>query len=285
MAAPSLLTPTLHIEVYVAGEPSISAREHEELRSIVKEVLIRDFAFLKVGLLIPGGSFSSVTKSGARVVEAEVADYTGVPSETEIYPVTGVELDVQTYTLSSGDGIEQHRRGSAKREDFPQARVMALPNVELKDEWTSLVFEDGLPARLLRFMVRMIGMMSHTDLNASVYNWNKLCILHGPPGSGKSTLCRALAQKLSIRLGDHFPNAILVELDGNELLSKFFGESGKLVTEAFRKIEELAAERGRLVVVVIDEVETIAGSRAKSSSGLENSDGLRVESHRCLVKP
>lgn len=81
---------------------------------------------------------------------------------------------------------------------------------------------------------------------------------------------------MSIRLSASFPQAILVEVNTNAMLSKYFGESGKLIGSLFEKINGLAWSPTTLVCVVIDEVETIAGSRQKATDGGECSDGLRV---------
>jgi SpoVK/Ycf46/Vps4 family AAA+-type ATPase len=63
------------------------------------------------------------------------------------------------------------------------------------------------------------------------------------------------------------------------MLSKYFGESGKLIESTFDQVEAMAKDRSKLVVVVIDEVETIASSRQRISSSGECNDGLRVSRH------
>ena len=215
----------------------------------------------------------------------EIVDYTGPGDVTSYFNLSDVKLDVQTYTLNNGAETEQRRSiRQAEDGDTSQARVFALPNAALHDEWNSLVFDDALPSRLLRYLVRMAGMMRQPGLNLSTFNWNRLCLLHGPPGSGKSTLCRALAQKLSIRLGDTFAKSVLIEINTNSMLSKYFGESGKLIGSTFERIYALALDQGTLVCVVMDEVETIASSRQKSAAGMECSDGLRVRMSSLLYK-
>jgi hypothetical protein len=264
-----LIKPTLHIEVQLTS--TISPHTHKAVRAEVVIWLHSNYVTVKLGKLD-----DHTTMDHSKIIRLiSVADATGPKSVTGFYSVEGTALDVQTYVLRS-DGDTGDRRSIKQADEMPSARLLALPNVTLDNEWDSLVFEDALPARLLRYLVRMIAMMGQAGLNLSTFNWNRLCLLHGPPGSGKSTLCRALAQKLSIRLGDLFVSSVLVEVNANAMLSKYFGESGKLIESTFESVRTLARDRTKLVVVVIDEVETIAGSRRAATNSGECNDGMRV---------
>lgn len=107
--------------------------------------------------------------------------------------------------------------------------------------------------------------------------WNRLILVHGPPGTGKTSVCRALAQQLSIRLGNQYPFSKLVEFDAHSLFSKYFSESGKLVSKIFKMIESmLDAEEGTFVCIFIDEVESLASARQFSANNNEPRDALRV---------
>lgn len=97
------------------------------------------------------------------------------------------------------------------------------------------------------------------------------------PGTGKTSLCRALAQQISIRLKNIYPTSKLVELDAHSLLSRYFSESGKLVTKLFAKIEwMLEAQKIAFVIVFIDEVESLTSARQHSADSHEPRDALRV---------
>lgn len=88
---------------------------------------------------------------------------------------------------------------------------------------------------------------------------------------------RALAQKLSIRLGKKYRNSKLIEVDSHSLFSKFFGESGKLVGLLFEEVERLLErEKDTFICILIDEVESLTSARDQVAGHNEPRDGLRV---------
>lgn len=68
-----------------------------------------------------------------------------------------------------------------------------------------------------------------------------------------------------------------MELNAHSLGSKFFGESGKIVSKTFEGIELLLeAEEDTFVYVFVDEVETLAARRERALVGNEPFDAVRA---------
>uniref|UniRef100_A0A8C2K7V5 Pachytene checkpoint protein 2 homolog n=1 Tax=Cyprinus carpio TaxID=7962 RepID=A0A8C2K7V5_CYPCA len=97
-----------------------------------------------------------------------------------------------------------------------------------------------------------------------------------PPGTGKTSLCKGLAQKLSIRLSGRYSHSQFMEINSHSLFSKWFSESGKLVTKMFQKIQELFDDKDALVFVLIDEVESLTAAQSAAQAGTEPSNTIRV---------
>lgn len=106
---------------------------------------------------------------------------------------------------------------------------------------------------------------------------NLMILLHGPPGTGKTTLCHGLVQKVSIRLSTEFPSTQLIEIRASELHSHYYSESAKQITALFLAIQQLSlADPTRVIVVLIDEVEGLVRSRKTGLAHGEVEDSLRA---------
>jgi SpoVK/Ycf46/Vps4 family AAA+-type ATPase len=139
----------------------------------------------------------------------------------------------------------------------------------------SLLFEVSVKHRLLSY-ARSALAFSTSGVDAHLVSCHRLLLLHGPPGTGKTSLCRALSHKLLARSAAQFAHGQLIELNAHSLFSKWFSESGKLVGAIFAKVRELLEDREGFVSVLVDEVESLAASRAAALNGTEPSDAVRV---------
>jgi len=77
-------------------------------------------------------------------------------------------------------------------------------------------------------------------------------LFHGPPGTGKTLFARAVADSLE--------NGTFYNINGPEVLSKWYGESEREI----RRIFEDAGQRDGPSIIFIDEIESIASSREGS---------------------
>lgn len=228
--------------------------------------------YLKCNHIKPGNVIRSFSDAYLQdFVDCIIID--DVPYCPNMMDVT--QFDIQWYIYSP-----DHSRSMLQNESTPDGTIniathLILPNIELIHSWENLHYESEIKHNLLRYAHTMMQ-FSDSGIDNNIITCNKVILLHGPPGTGKTSLCKALAHKLSIVMQDRYSSAILVEINSHSLFSRYFSESGKLVTKMFSSIREIIENEGILVCVLIDEVESLAHARDQCLSGVEPSDAIRV---------
>lgn len=191
-------------------------------------------------------------------------------SECSFVRVKDSRLAVHLYQNQAG--VEPQERRLEENEQ-PAFTATPLPNVLLDGLWESLHYEGFVQFDLLRYVdVSMQFVLRSVD--SKLISFNRLTLLHGPPGTGKTSLCRALAQKVAIRLPGRTVH--LLEVNSQRLFSKWFSESGKLIAALFNQIAELAQHACNFLFLLIDEVESLTMDRTASIQGNEPSDAVRA---------
>ena len=88
--------------------------------------------------------------------------------------------------------------------------------------------------------------------------WPRGLLMYGPPGCGKTLLAAATASEI---------DSYFISVDAASIMSKWLGEGEKNVARLFNSARKLLEKDAKSVIVFIDELDSILGSRSNEVGG------------------
>jgi AAA+ superfamily predicted ATPase len=135
-----------------------------------------------------------------------------------------------------------------------------LPKAEFAAAWASIKIESDVQERLIA--QALLCLTIRQKLAFEIAPLHGLIVLSGPPGTGKTTLSRGLANEVAKALQPK--RMTFVQVDPHALASAALGRSQQEMTKLFQQtIPEIAANGP--TVVLLDEVETMVADRHRMS--------------------
>ncbi|MFU8766577.1 MAG: AAA family ATPase, partial [Candidatus Methanoperedens sp.] len=137
--------------------------------------------------------------------------------------------------------------------------VELLPEaVALAQEIPEVMYEDlgGIKPAITKIREIVELPLKHPELFSRLgIDAPKGVLLHGPPGTGKTMLAKAVANE---------SDAYFITINGPEIMSKYYGESEHKLRDAFDE-----AEKNTPAIIFIDEIDSIAPKRAEVTGEVE----------------
>jgi len=152
-----------------------------------------------------------------------------------------IDLIVTSFTPSA-DAVMMTASTEVKVSEKPaKESSMEIPQVSY-DDIGGLRNEVGKIREMIELPLKHPELFKRLGVEAP-----KGVLLHGPPGTGKTMLAKAVAGETSSNF---------ISIGGPEIVSKFYGESEGKLREIFKEAEENAPS-----IIFIDEIDSIAPKR------------------------
>ena len=164
--------------------------------------------------------------------------------------VMGNKIDLVVNSFApSGDAVMMAATTEVKINDKPAAGNGEIPQVSYDDI-------GGLDEEIRKIREMVELPLRHPELFKRLgVEAPKGVLLHGPPGTGKTMLAKAVAGETSSNF---------TYIGGPEIVSKFYGESEEKLREIFKEAEENAPS-----IIFIDEIDSLAPKRDEVSGETE----------------
>lgn len=140
-----------------------------------------------------------------------------------------------------------------------------LPDDSWTDRWDGVIIDEGVKDRLLSFC--LFSLTQRESLSIVGLPVHGLALLSGPPGTGKTTLAQGVANEAARYLHNHglIDEILFAVVDPHAFPSEFLGESQRAVGRLFNDTLPELASNGMPLIVLLDEVESMAVTRARAS--------------------
>lgn len=147
-----------------------------------------------------------------------------------------------------------------------------MPNPRYAKLWDSIIIQPSIKERLLRSAALALCLRERLPFETTALHG--IALLHGPPGTGKTTLARGLAHELAPYTQGN--KVRFIEVNPHGLMSAEHGQSQRKVTELLTEHVPRLAGNGMPTVVLLDEVESIVVARSEVSLASNPADVHRA---------